>query len=190
MARAFGGSFEQISPYSTQQQGALNQLLQMAMGQMGGGGGMGQMGIGMKPFDFAPIAQQARTQFQQQTIPSIAERFTSMGGQRSSGFQEALGGAGAGLEEALASQGAQFGMQQQGQQMNQLMQLLGLALRPQYETAYRQPEQQQQSTFMQMLPGLLAGGGALAGGLLGGPAGIGLGGTAGSWLGRLFGGGS
>ena len=88
---------------------------------------------GLKPEQFGagfePIAQQARTQFEQKTIPSLAERFTAWGGQRSSGFQQSLGQAGAGLEEALAAGKAQFGQQQQGQLQN----LLGLGLTQQDE---------------------------------------------------------
>lgn len=65
------------------------------------------------PQGFAPIEEQARNQFQQQTIPSLAERFTSMGNsQRSSAFQGALGQAGAGLETGLAALKSQYGMNQ------------------------------------------------------------------------------
>lgn len=61
---------------------------------------------------FAPIEQQARQQFQTQTVPALAERFTSLGdNRRSSGFEGALGQAGAGLEQGLASLKSQHGMQ-------------------------------------------------------------------------------
>lgn len=61
--------------------------------------------------DFGPIEQQARSKFYQDTIPTLAERFTSMGqgAQRSSGFQQALGRAGTGLEENLAALKAKVG---------------------------------------------------------------------------------
>lgn len=41
--------------------------------------------------------------FQEQTVPGLAERFAGAGGLSSSGFQQALGGAGAGLSENLAA---------------------------------------------------------------------------------------
>ena len=71
------------------------------MGKLGLQGFMGgKMPGGM---DFEPLRQQAMTQFNTQTVPSLAERFTSLGGgQRSSAFQGALGQAGAGLQENLA----------------------------------------------------------------------------------------
>lgn len=116
---------------------------------------------------FAPIANQAREQFQSSTVPSLAERFSSMGsgGQRSSAFQSALGQAGAGLESNLAALQSQYGQRQQGLLQN----LLGLALQPNFDTIY----QQQQPGFLQSALGGLSGGlgqyGAMQGlGMLGG----------------------
>src|SRR5271154_2626387 len=58
-----------------------NQALQMALS-----------GLQNPTAGFEPIAQKARTQFNTQTVPGLAERFTSLGGgQRSSAFQGALG---------------------------------------------------------------------------------------------------
>ena len=61
-------------------------------------------------------------QFQEQTIPGLAERFAGFGGRggalSSSGFGQGLGAAGAGLQESLASMGA-------GLQQNALQQALG-----------------------------------------------------------------
>jgi len=87
---------------------------------------------------FDPIAQQARSQFQTQTLPTLAERFTSFGqgGQRSSDFMGAMAGAGADLEEGLAAQRAQYGLQNRGM----LQQLLGMSMQPSFENIY-QPEQ-------------------------------------------------
>jgi hypothetical protein len=92
-----------------------------------------------EPLSFEPIAQQARQQFQSQTLPSIAERFTSLGsGLRSSGLQGTLAGAGAGLESALAAQGAQYGLQQRGQQNQLLQALLQMGLSPTQAIAVEQ----------------------------------------------------
>ncbi len=75
------------------------------------------------PQGFEPFAQQARQNFNTQTIPGLAERFTAMGGgQRSSAFQGALGNAGANLEGQLAGLKSQYGLQQQNQLLPMLEQ--------------------------------------------------------------------
>jgi hypothetical protein len=144
--------FPRLSPQQLQLQGqAGNAAQQLLPGTQQG-------------FNFAPIAQQARTQFNTQTIPSLAERFTSLGGQGSSAFQGALGQAGAGLEEGLAGLESKFGLANQGQQQQLLLALLGMALQPQHENAY-----------FPSRPGLLQGlGGGLGSGLgtLGGLSGL------------------
>lgn len=53
--------------------------------------GLGKFDLGQYKFDFNPIAQEARTNFAQQTIPSIAERFSGLGAQKSSAFGQQLG---------------------------------------------------------------------------------------------------
>lgn len=58
--------------------------------------------------DFGPIEERARRQFQTQTIPTLAERFTALGGQRGSGFQGVLGRAASDLESQLAGLRSQF----------------------------------------------------------------------------------
>lgn len=106
------GKMEQVPNYSPMQQMVLNQLLGQAAGQM----------------DFSPIEQSARRGFTQTTIPSIAERFSMMGsegGQRSSAFAQALGGAGADLESQLANM-----------KQGRLLQMLQLGLTPQTSAMY------------------------------------------------------
>ena len=117
----------QLQTLDPQQQALRSQSGQMAM-----------QGLQDPTAGFDPIAQQARSQFQTQTIPGLAERFTSFGqgGQRGSDFAGALSGAGSELEENLAAQKAQFGLQKQGL----LQQLLGQSLQPGFENIY-QPEQ-------------------------------------------------
>ena len=119
----FGGTpgrFEQVGRYSPQQQQALNQLLSQAMSQAA------------NPMaGFEPFAQQARQQFQTQTVPSLAERFTGTGGALSSpAFASQLGSAGSQLETNLASLGSQYGLQSQGNLLN----LLRFGLSPQFDT--------------------------------------------------------
>jgi hypothetical protein len=123
-------SIQQVSRLSPQQLGLQNQGIGNLMQLLQGGG---NPGIGGQPGSFEPIAQRARTQFNTQTIPSLAERFTALGGQNSSAFQGALGSAASGLEEGLAAQGSQYGLQQNAQLL-QLMQLLtGLSSQPGFE---------------------------------------------------------
>jgi hypothetical protein len=92
-------------------------------------------------------------QFQEETIPGIAERFGGMGAQSSSGFQQSLGKAGAGLQENLAALRSQLQMQASGQLQNLLGQGLGTKS---FENIYM-PQQQG------LLHGLAGGAGQGAG---------------------------
>lgn len=126
--------------YDPEQENLLNQLL----------GGLQQQApqalqnlqkiIGGDEQFFSAFERPARRAFEQQTLPTIAERFTGQfgtGSQRSSAFGQALGTAGKELEEDLFSQ--RLGMQSGA--LSQLMQLLGPALAPrrQQYTIPRQP---------------------------------------------------
>lgn len=85
---------------------------------------------------FAPIEEQARANFNENTIPGLAERFASLGtggSLNSSAFAQSLGGAGAGFERDLAALKAQHGLQEQGLQSNNLFNLLSAGLRPQFD---------------------------------------------------------
>lgn len=132
---------ENISKLSPQQLGWQNQAGNLAL-----------QGL-QNPYEgFEPIAQQARTQFQTSTVPSLAERFTSMGsgGQRSSAFQGALGQAGAGLESNLAALQSDYGLRRQGMLQN----LLGQALQPNFDTRFVQHE----PGFLESALGSISGG--------------------------------
>ncbi len=87
---------DQLPTLNPGQQGLQGNILQQLSGLLG------QQGSGS---NFAPIETQARQNFAQSTIPSIAERFTALGNgaQRSSAFSGTLGQAGAGLETNLAA---------------------------------------------------------------------------------------
>ncbi len=118
----------------------IQQLPLLSSGQMGVKGAVGNQalqalqGLGGNQFNFQPLAQQARTQFQTNTIPGLAERFTSLGqgAQRSSAFQGALGQAGGELEQGLAALQSQYGLKQQGLQQQLLGNLLQYALSPEF----------------------------------------------------------
>jgi len=117
------GEYKAMPTMIPEQQGLLGQL-------MGGLGGPLQSGLGnlqsMLSGDASAYEAPAMRQFQQEILPMIAERFSGMGAgaQSSSAFQQALGGAGAGLAENLAMQRAQL----QNQGLGQLGSLLGYGL--------------------------------------------------------------
>jgi len=109
---------------------------------------------------FEPIAQRAQNQFDQRTVPSLAERFTSMGSGSalsSPAFASQLGQAGQGLSDDLAGMMSEYGMQNQ----QQGMQAMGLGMQPQFENTYI-PESQ--GFLSGMLGGLSSGLGGMASG--------------------------
>lgn len=141
--------FQQVPTGTQGQQDLIQQLIQ---GLMGGGTGGGPLGAGLgnlqgilsgDPKAFEAFAAPARRQFQEQTIPGIAERFSGQGAQSSSAFGQQLGAAGAGLEESLSAQRAAL----QSQALSQLQGLLGQAGQSQFQTF----EQQAQPGFLQSL---------------------------------------
>jgi hypothetical protein len=121
-------------------------------------GGMSQLlQQGLKYSNPEALAQRARSQFQQQTVPSLAERFTSLGqGAGGSGrlsspaFASQLGQAGAGLEEGLAGLQSQYGLQ-----------LLQHGLESPFNTYL----QQRQPGFLEDYLKYVLGGGGLTGGI-------------------------
>ena len=121
------GGIQQAQNYTPQQQNILQFLQQQ-----------GQQGLQNPYQGFAPIAQQARNQFNQQTVPGLAQRFASMGQNSlsSPSFASQLGQSGAGLEEALAALQSQYGQQYQQNALQQL----ALGLSPQFENFYQQSQ--------------------------------------------------
>lgn len=123
------GKFQQVPRFQPQQQQAINQLLQTGLGGLGS----------LQSLDFAPIEQYSRNQFMQQTVPGLAERFTSLGSGSSlssPAFASQLGQAGSGLESSLAALRSQFGLQSRALDQNMLQSLLQLGLTPQFEQTY------------------------------------------------------
>jgi hypothetical protein len=121
------GGVQQAKVVNPEQENILKYLLQQ-----------GQQGLQNPSAGFAPIAQQARNQFNQQTIPSLAERFSSMGNNSisSPAFASELGQAGAGLEEALAAMQSQYGIKNQEHALS----LLALGLSPSFENFYQKSQ--------------------------------------------------
>lgn len=108
-------------------------------------------------------------QFNEQIVPQIAERFGGMGALSSSGFAQALGGAGAGLQSQLAQLFSQLQGQAAGRQQNQFANLsqTGLNYQP---FAYKE-DPGSSGSFIPLITGLMS--------MIGGPAGA----AAGSGLG-------
>jgi len=116
------GRVKQISTLTPEQQQLHNLINSGMMGPMQGGMNYlsGLFGGGDEAFKAyeAPFMRQ----FQEQTVPGLAERFAGMGAgaQSGSGFAQALSSAGAGLSENLAAQRANL-------RQNALSQMLGLS---------------------------------------------------------------
>lgn len=103
-----------ISTTLREQPEAFPSLMQILTGVSEGGELMGTPPVEKLPeLDFGPIAQKARTRFREETLPTIAERFASMGRgvETSPGFTGSLARAGEGLEESLAALEAQLAPQ-------------------------------------------------------------------------------
>lgn len=89
---------------------------------------------------FEPIANEARRNFSQNALPTIAERYAGLG-RNSSGLQQDLGGATAQFESQLAALQAQHGLQEQSQQSGNFFNSLSAFLQPQHDYAI-QPGQE------------------------------------------------
>lgn len=120
--------------------------------------------------NFAPIANEARRNFSQNTIPTLAERFAGLG-RNSSGLQQTLGGAGAQFESQLAALQAEHGLQEQSLQSSNLFNSLGAFLDPRQDTSILPGEDSDLRTGWNTvkklggdaLKGYFAGGGNLSG---------------------------
>ncbi len=119
----------------------LDELMQMSGMQQPQAGGIPQGMINPQNMGgFSPIAAQANMNFQNKTIPSIMERFAATNSLESSALPQMLGAAGSELNTNLGALGANYNLQQQGQQQNTLMNLLGYAMNPSFQPIY-QPRQ-------------------------------------------------
>lgn len=130
---------KQVPTLDPSQQQALQGILSQ-LGMMGGQGGaysgaqdyMSKILSG-DPGAMAEFEAPYRQQFEQQTIPGLAERFAGMGGGMgggfsNSGFGQAIGGAGAGLQAQLAGLHGQLRQGAAGQALGQFNNLANLGL--------------------------------------------------------------
>lgn len=145
-----GTTAVQMPNFTPQQQQALSQLLQQSLGGL----------QNLPQADFNKIRQAETSNFYQNIVPGIAERFTGAGagGQRSSAFAQSLGSAGAGLSERLAAMEQGFNMQNKGLDQQRLLALLQAGLSPQYQYQFVEPKQ---SPFAGLLGGLAQGVGSI-----------------------------
>ena len=131
LAGLFGGGekggVKQAQNYNPQQQ----QILSMLLGQ-------GQKNLQNPYAGFEDIANYSNNQFNQNIVPSIAERFTSMGNNAlsSPNLYSQLGQAGRGLGDTLAMQRQQYGQQNQQNALSQL----SLGLSPTFQNYYQQSQ--------------------------------------------------
>lgn len=116
------------------QQQLLSQLVQMlgGGGQLGGLYQQGLAGLGeqmdISPEAFERFSEPYMRQFEEETIPGLAERFAGRGALASSGFGQALGAAGGGLQSQLAQLKSQLQQSALGDIMQQYQTGAGRAL--------------------------------------------------------------
>lgn len=173
-------SMEKFDVLDPQQKAFQQQILQLFSGQ-GGGQMSGPLAELQKMISGDPESMKAfedpiKRQFNEQIVPGLAERFSGAGAgaQRSSAFQQALGGAGADLSERLASLKGQ--MKIQG--LQGLIPFLQQAFQPSFGLM-----QKQGGGFLSNLLGGFAGGIAPGAGMAAsqGFAGLGGGNDGGGW---------
>lgn len=156
---------EQLPMFTPEQQAFLSKIL---------GGSQEGIGSGMEYLTqllsgdegaFEAFEAPMKRQFEEETVPGLAERFAGLDAQGSSAFGQALGQAGAGLTENLA----QLREGLKGQALSQLQGLAGMGLGQQFENILRPGTG---GAFGELAGGLGQGLGMAATGGLGGLGGI------------------
>lgn len=124
---------EKIDRFTPEQEELQNKILKMFEGQFGQGiQGRPSFQAGESyltnllsgnPESFQNFEEPFKRQYFEETVPALAERFSSLGAQRSSGFQNALAKSGSDLSQNLAAM-------RSGLQMQALPSALGFAGAP------------------------------------------------------------
>lgn len=119
------GGVKQAQRFNPVQQNALNLLLTQ-----------GAQGLQNPYSGFDDIANYVNKNYKENILPSLAERFTSMGNGALSSpvYGSQLGQSNSGLTEALAALRAQYGQQNQQNALS----LLSLGLSPSFENFYQE----------------------------------------------------
>lgn len=94
--------------------------------------GIQNLSLPGSPSSFGPIGQEALRNHTQNSIPSLAQRFTGLDALGSSGFRQALNASQGDFESQIASLQAQHGLAEQGQQSSNLFNSLNSYLSPQF----------------------------------------------------------
>jgi hypothetical protein len=119
---------------SPQQEELENSILKRALGmQQGGGYDLADQYYNNilgpnRPQAFENFSAPYMTQFQEEILPQIAERYAGAGALSSSGFGQAVGGAASGLQAKLAQLFSQLQSEAASQQYNQFNQSASLGL--------------------------------------------------------------
>lgn len=155
-----GEQQQQIPRFTPEQQTIFSQLLGGGAPAIPQGLEFLQSILSQAPEAMRQFEAPALRQFEEEILPTIAERFTGQlgaGSARSSAFGQQLGQAGASLQERLSAQRGT----QSTQALQQLMQILGMGLTPQFDTLLRPSQpgflQEAGQGALQMLPSLLMG---------------------------------
>ena len=106
--RSKPAKFKQQPMYSPQQMQAFNDILQQAQGGNKNAFNYLNSILSDEEGAFEDFERPYQEQFQQQTVPSILERFSGAGARSSSGLNQTLGQAARGLSGDLAAQRAQL----------------------------------------------------------------------------------
>jgi len=139
---AHGGNFLTGDPGGFSQQDLMNPQQQQLMSQLLGGLGAPtassleyiQKILSDDPEAFADFEAPFKQQFEQETVPMIAERFAGLNAGSSSAMNQTLGEAGSNLSTQLAGLRANL----KGGAMQQLQGLMGQGLQPTFQTSYQQ----------------------------------------------------
>lgn len=133
------GRTEQLPTVSPQQRALINQLGTAYSAQLPGSLQFLAQFLSGSNDALESFQRPALRQFEEQIIPTIAERFSSLGSgaQRSSAFGQQLGQAGKALQEQLAAQRSGLGFNAIGA----LQSLLSPAFQSQFENLQYQPTQ-------------------------------------------------
>jgi len=134
------GGYKQLSTQNPQQQQLFSQLMQGLQGAQGSGMDWLQGILSGDQSAFDAYEAPYKRQFEQETVPGIAERFAGMGSggsQSSSAFNQTMGQAGSELTENLAA--LRGGLQQNA--MSQLQGMMSQGYQPTFENIYEQPTQ-------------------------------------------------
>jgi len=132
-------SFDQISTMNPQQQQMLSQLMPQLMQGQGMGMDWIQDMLSGDPEALAKFEAPYKRQFEQETVPGIAERFAGMGtggSQSSSAMNQTMGQAGRELSENLAA--LKGNLQQSA--MGSLQGMMGMGMQPTFQNVYNQPK--------------------------------------------------